>query len=313
MKKIVVTLDSTQISSFLECPRLWDYGDRQHLTLKVQEPNNAMMIGSYGHKLLEIYYKGRAAHLSGADAIQKAKAFDPDTESCECGHEQSKHIIIGGTPFCHKGCSCKTFTPKPYPLPKDIRADVARRFELHCYTYANRDFIVTDERAVEVGFSHRLYESSTRLYILEGRIDLFNPKDPEMNTIGFVDHKFQMQRRDLYEKSVQFRNYAYVTKARLAIINYIRMAKNIDGNTFQRKLISFSPMEHLWWEKELLKIYNAIAGYIVGEAFPPNWNSCQGRFNTRCAFTSLCEEINSDIVEAKKEQLYVLKEQWRPW
>ena len=312
--KLILTLDSTQISTWLECNRLWDYGNRQQLTLKIEEPNIAMMIGSYGHKLLEIYYKERCAGKRGAESIALAKKWNPDIETCECGHSNISHIqTVDGPFFCMPSCPCLAFTPKPYPLPLDKRAEVQRRFELYCYTYSDNDFHVTDPRKVEVGFSVVVKETVDRLYILEGRIDLFDVEHPQGN-ISFVDHKYQMARRDLFEKSIQFRNYGWATKATIGMINYIRMAQKIDKDTFSRKIISYSRAEHKWWEIELIKIYDEVAYSIRDEVFKPNWNSCQGRFNTRCAFTSLCDEINVNVREAKKEQLYsIKKEVWRPW
>lgn len=313
MSKLILTLDSSQISQWLECNRLWDYGSNQNLCLQVKEPNDAMMMGSYMHKLLEIYYVERCKGSNGVTSIAAAKAWNPDTETCECGHAVDQHMVTDdGVYFCKPECKCLQFNSVPYPLDAVKRKDVVSRFEIYCYTYANNDFSVNDTRKVEVGFSTSLYESYDRIYILEGRIDLFDVDSPASH-LDFVDHKSQLQRRDLYEKSVQFRNYAWAVKAKMGMINYIRFAKNVDQYTFQRKLLTFSAAEHAWWEQELIKIYDDVARSIRDDTFTPNWAACQGRFNTKCAFTSLCEEINPSVRDARKEQLYTIKEAWRPW
>src|SRR5690348_15830065 len=96
------------------------------------------------------------------------------------------------------------------PPVVDFRIDallsqqVKTRFREYCYTYINNDVIPASPEHVEVGFSEVVYESASRLYLLEGRIDIMGTLQG-LNTI--VDLKFQGRTRELYKKSIQFRNY----------------------------------------------------------------------------------------------------------
>jgi hypothetical protein len=137
---------------------------------------------------------------------------------------------------------------------------------------------------------------------------------------GWADHKFQSRERDLYLKSIQFRNYSMVTKLPIGVVNYIRFAKKIEKDkTFKRAVISFSRLEMEAWRQELLAIFNRVEQFL---RFPEtmssveirNWAACSGRFGYTCEFTPLCEEWNnSPLVQLKKEAEFKKKVEWRPW
>jgi len=312
MPKQTLILDSTQIDAFLTCPQLWDYGQKQRLSPAAGAPTSeAMLMGTYGHKLLELYYKAKAKGASQVQAIKVAEEFDPDREGkceiCNMDNLMDDHDLMSIDQL-HK------FSPKPFPLEKPKRYEVLQRFREYSYTYSVGDIEPISPAHVEVGFSHLLYEDSERVYILEGRID-------NIGTISgqqvWQDHKFQLRSRDLYKKSIQFRNYALVMYATMGIctgiINYVRLTKGITKDTFKRDLTQFNGIELLHWKYELKSIYDKIYLSQLNNNYELNRASCSGKFGYPCDFTPLCEEYNADIVKAKKAQFYTVREEWKPW
>lgn len=326
MTKQTLILDSTQIASFLECPRLWNFSYRENLELRPRDggadQNRPLLMGTYGHKLLEIYYKVKSKE-GALKAVDAALAFDPDA-ICECGHENGEHHkdLESNERFScnYDECKCEQYKQVEFPLPLADRAAVTKRFREYCYTYANNDFQPHDESTVEVGFSYKLHEDDTKLYVLEGKIDLLGTDASGQQNI-IMDHKYQLRTHTLYAKSVQFRNYALATDHRMLIINYIRLTKEVTKDTFQRQIASFTLPELEWWKRQLISVYDRVAAaqscaatvnnYWLSDFSNPNWASCSGRFGYPCHFTPLCEEPH--MAQYKKGSLYQVKKEWRPW
>lgn len=302
----------------MNCERLWKYGYDERLTpLGRPEVGEAAMMGTYGHKLLELYYESLAKGESQSAALESAVAFDPDREKCGCGHTAEYHQQVDGGLLgtkclgCTNGQPCFNFVPVPFDLEKPKRSAVAQRFREYVYTYSHTDIVPKAPEYLEVGFSEKLYEDDERLYVLEGRIDFIGSY---CGAEAVVDHKFQLRERDLYKKSIQFRNYALVTHTSLLLINYIRLAKGITNKTFQRVPATFIAQEHRWWRDELLKIFRRME-LARSEGTRQNWSACSGKFGYECDFTNLCEPMEQDetFIEAKKQALYTIKPVWKPW
>ncbi len=314
MSKQIVIADSTQIDTFLQCERLWNYEHVERLIPAGIKVSQAAVMGSLGHKLLDLYYTSLAMGESPEMAIEVALAFDIDTWFCTCNHSFDKHVV-----FCsEKGCECKEFISMRYDLPLPEREQVRQRFREYCYVYSIKTGLIpTSPKHIEIGFSHLIYEDSEAMFILEGRIDLIGSLSG-MECIA--DHKFQLREKTLYKKSIQFRNYALVTNANLLIINMIRLAKTIGPKTFELVPVSFTSLEHKWWERELISIFKRMACAIRlassnGGQMEPNWSSCSGRYGYECDYTRLCEPTEQDpwLIDTKKKTLYTIKPIWRPW
>jgi hypothetical protein len=295
--KRIVIADSTQIEAFCQCNRLWHFGHQLHLEPKPTGPtaeglvSNALMMGSYGHKLLEVYYKTLCVDSNQSHALDAALAtpMSPDI----------------------------TLNQKEIAL-------VQQRVREYMCVYVNNDIKPLSPEYVEVGFSEPLYEDDECLYILEGRIDIIGQQQG-LNLI--VDHKFQMRMKYLYEKSIQFRNYAMVSRLNLLVINYVRLTQSVTPDTYKRRIANFSPGEHEWWKGKLIDIFQdmdiAIQCAAIAkekgngpewEAFSPTWSTCSGKFGYPCYFTQLCEEFaNPEVVERKKNVLYQIRKDWKPW
>lgn len=345
-KRTVLVLDSSQVSAFLECPTQWYYKYVKNLIPnpppgQVGSQNVPMDSGTYGHKLLEIIYKERAkCNYSGA--IDLAFAYDIDKETCRCSHGREKHNgwikypednqlaiekakvdgILGETSCLSIGCPCTEFVAVEFPLSRPDREYVKNR--VLEYTMVEGTTIPTlvapSPDHVEVGFSHKLYESDDKLFILEGRIDLLGKIANNVEN-GWADHKFQARERNLYLKSIQFRNYSMVTELPLGVVNYIRLAKKIERDkTFKRSIISFSRREMAGWKDNLIKVFGKIEQAILcNDWYDPgdNWrnrDSCAGKFGYPCDYTKLCEEfVNPPLIRIYESSEFRQKAPWRPW
>jgi hypothetical protein len=282
VSKLTIVADSTQIARFLECPMLWNLEFKENLAAIALPPNDAIMMGSYGHKLMDLFYKATARGVKTADALEQAIAFNPDSEAGEAG----------------------------FPLSQEKRAIVKQRFVEYVYTYINNDFVPLSPDHVEVGFSEPIYEDASRLYVLEGRIDLIGTYQ---GLHCSIDHKFQLRAHALYKKSIQFRNYAMVTKTNMFIINYVRLTKGVQNGTFQRDIASFTPLEHYAWKQRLIRAFDKMALALQSETFEQSWDACSGKFGYPCQFTPLCEESDKGLIQLKKQTQFVQKPEWKPW
>lgn len=347
MPKKILTLDSSQIDSFLTCPTLWFYHYKKRLEQRPRdgfERNKTPMdMGTYGHKLLEIIYKERAKgnHLGATDV---AFAYDLDKETCRCSHGREYHRVwaqdwkesnnLKGSDGCGSiGCTCTEFEPVEFPLNAVDREFTRERVLQYTFVEGSTipELIPKSEKHVEVGFSHKLYEDSDRLYILEGRIDLLGQIARNVEE-GWADHKFQARERNLYLKSIQFRNYAMVTQLPLGVVNYIRFAKKIEkDHTFKRDLISFSRAELDWWRGELIKVFHKVEN-VCNPVFPDtipsgvdwqwydssdtlrNRSACSGKFGYPCDYVSLCEDaMVPQLIKIREDNDFIVKPAWRPW
>ena len=292
MKKILI-LDSSQISAYYTCPVLWTFEYKNNLTVsnQIDEP---IMAGTYGHELLDRYYKARCLGEPSARAANIALAFLP---------------------------------PADFMLSDELIKLIRARFNHYWMTYANNDFdplfketyaigidnngLPVDDAVktplVEQGFSYPLLDTKEYLFILEGKIDLI------CNYHGgkaIVAHKFQFRKRDHYKKRIQFKNYCLATNINTLIVNYIRLHKELSKDTLVRMPCSFNPFEIQVWKGELIEIYKRIAN----EKIAHNWDSCEGKYGYPCKFTKICDEWpNSATANAVKAQYYQIKKEWKPW
>ncbi|MGH7238785.1 MAG: hypothetical protein ACREHG_01835, partial [Candidatus Saccharimonadales bacterium] len=285
---ITLILDSTQLVNFSMCPTYWNYSDCGRLQLTTAHARPAMKMGTFGHYLFEKYYKGIANGYSKSKALESAMDAIP--------HE---------------------FTD---PLESDKVEIVRKRVIEYVYTYLNSDFELTcSAGGIECGFTEKLYEDSKRLYILEGKIDILAAKSG--SSVFVVDHKFQLSRKALYKKSIQFRNYSMVANATMLMINYVRLTQKVDATTYQRDISTFTAQDHAQWKQSLINKYDAIAEYLrfkdtrmdVGAEQYRNRSSCSGQYGALCPYIMLCDEPNAAISKSMETTMYTIREAWKPW
>lgn len=323
MAKSTLVVDSSQIATFLECPQKWEnYYLKRLEPIAMPDTDDALNSGTYGHKLLEIYYRMRARHASQEDTAQAMLAYNPDEDTCECGCFRELHCPVPALDIeeCTRCKKCTKFRPHPFKLDTKARKKVYNRIvrEYSANYWQTNDFMPLSEQHIEVGFSEPIYEDSANLFVLEGRIDMI-AKWQGLDV--FVDHKTQTKTHWIYPRSVQFKNYALITKCTTGVINYVRLTDKIVHNeTLNRDMVCFNSVEMEDWKKKLVQIFFRIKKAI--ETKPDrNWNACSGGRLTYdrnkpqyCWYRDLCEEIDPRVAERKEKQLYKIKENiWRPW
>src|ERR1041385_8702001 len=279
-------LDSSQISTDLECQEKWNLSYIENLTrsITIDDPIAA---GTLMHKYLEIYYKSIGYGHTPLNAYKIAAAFNPDLEDkADAGQ---------------------------YPLGTDLRKRVLGRFTDYVTVYtAKKDYEVAKKKPlIKQGFSYELLNTNEYLFVLEGKIDLLAVLGSEH---VWVDHKLQFRERELYSKSIQFRNYSLATGLNLGVINYIRLHQSVNEKTLVRQPISFSSLENRLWKQELIEIFISISKSLTnGVGFKKNRESCSGKFGYACPFTPICEEWSGETREAIKQRDFVQKKEWKPW
>jgi hypothetical protein len=322
-EKFVLVMDSSQLDTFDTCPQMWYYQYHEGLMQVNARPNVPMDMGTYGHKLLELYYKSISREFNPVKAMNYALKFDFDKEICHCGHNQDKHDLIEFGPCCETiGCTCQQFEPIEFPLNLQQRNQVKERFIEYCMIQGTSipNLVPHSPNHVEVGFSKKLYEDNERLFILEGRVDLIGQIANNVEK-GWADHKFQTREKDLYLKSIQFRNYSLVLELSIGVVNYVRLAKKFEvGKTFKRDVISFSKLEIDWWRDRVIQMFFNVERAIKLAAWDSETDqnhrrsACSGKYGYECYYTPMCNQaFNPAFVQIIKETDFKQKPIWRPW
>lgn len=219
--KTTLTLDASQISTYLKCPLMWYYAYHERLQLSSLK-TEALDKGTLVHELLAIYYNLKDSSPCARDeAIETFKAIHGD--------------IYHELEF------------------------MCNRFALYTERWKNSDFKVLTNNGipgVEIGFSKLLYENDAVRFIVEGRIDLLSTIQ---GIPCFVDHKTQSKVNYLYHYTPQFKTYAWATGYRYGIINYFGLQQKYEeGKTFRQDLVSFNEDMILDWEKRLKRVFGEI-------------------------------------------------------
>jgi hypothetical protein len=303
MPRQILILDSSQIDTWETCKMSWKLSYDENLRHLGEFEREDIEMGTYGHKLMEIYYTNRALGFPIDKCVTECEQFH---ESCNKVEDfwlnpEGREKVFDRFDLYWKAYSRADISPA---LGKPVHEIVIDPFD-------NVNDVFSPNPLVEKGFSYELLNTPDYLFVLEGRVDLIG----DLNGITvFMDHKFQGRRRALYTKSIQFRNYSMALNLSLGVINYVRLAKEIDSKeTFKRELISFPLWEREWWRKELIKIFHRIASSKKEEDFGKNFSACSGKFGYQCQFTKICEEHNLVTIQAVKDQHYKKKEVWKPW
>lgn len=307
MSKLTLILDSSQLAQAMSCYQQWAYSNVNRITIyeSGKEANRAMNMGSFGHKLMEIYYKDPFG-----TGFEQAMDYAPNGFVAEIA--DGKEVLVANEQEAQTLPGVHLI--QPFDLPKeDIEIVRARWFDYFGTISArNRELDIkpTSPDHVEVGFSEVIYEDEAYLFVLEGKIDVRG----EIQGIPIImDHKFQLRKTDIYAKTIQFRNYAMIGRVNQLLVNYVRLTKKVDADTFDRKISVFSPVEHQVWRQRLINEYFKIAAMIEKETFVKNWSNCQGKYGTICQYTPLCEEWDGKLVQLKIAQNYHPKQEWKPW
>jgi hypothetical protein len=286
---ITIALDSSQLVNKLKCSEKWNLSGRQHLVLSGTK-TGPLDNGTVFHKLLELYYIERF-HKNVYDAGQEALVKFLPSEEAKLIDDETKLFLI-------------------------------KRFREYVMNYASSDFQplrIAGIPSIELGFSSIFYEDEHRKFIIEGKIDLLTSYREDLS---FVDHKTQGRAMNIYPYTPQFLTYAMVTKSKKAVINIIRLHKELTKDTFLRVPITFAPHQIEHWKHQVMREFMEIYSVLIkAEAegkspiFEKNLGECGGAFNSNpCQFTQLCELApgSQEIYENLKKFKYHEKI-WTPW
>lgn len=277
----IITLNSSGISAYLQCPEKWNLAFNQGLILAEQK-REAMDKGSAFHKLLELYYIERL----------NRSVFDAAKVAIEKYRETEEFKLVGE----HQNFLMQRFT------------DYVIRYQSDDFNPIKLENIPS----TEMGFSYLFYENQDVKYILEGKIDLISTIGQEMI---LVDHKTQSRQAELYRFKPQFLTYSLISGIRKLVVNYIGFQKNITDMTFRRTLITFP--EHLieQWRVTLERKFYEISLALGNGWFEKNQEACGGPFSSyHCQFTQLCElnPANQEMIANVKNFKYTVSpyESW---
>jgi PD-(D/E)XK nuclease superfamily len=304
MSKQIVVADASQLSCYDECEEKWHLQYNQNLVHIGADEDSPMDAGTYGHKLLEIYY-GNIKRIGKAEAFKKAIQYNIHT------HPEA---INGQFPLTNDmiGRIRERFTN--YYLHYSVIGDfdVCYHKKLTIRSDGNYGLLdaIEDQPLIEQGFSTAILDTSEYLFVLEGKIDMI--AQTVMGT-AFIDNKWQFRERDLYTKSIQFKSYAMATGLKIGIINYIRMKKNFDATTLQRQCIAFNSQELKYWKEECIEMFHRMAKSLRSHNFIHRWSACDGKYGYKCEYAPICEEYNPRIKNAVVSTNYKKRKEWKPW
>lgn len=298
--RIHITLGASQIANFLMCPTYWVYSDvermrQQPLTILTEDHKTDR--GTYGHSLMDCFYKAKARLRNINDALVFTLDAIPEIR------EKSKLLV-------------------------STYEEIEKAFKQYCMNaiVSNVDFDPISEDSVEIGFTRVLLETDRFVFTIQGRIDML-AKFMGYEPFVVVDHKYQWSVNTLYSYNPQFRTYAMVTNAPALIANYIRVY--VKSTTFERQVVGFSENDHYRWRQYLIdNVFHKIMGSLtfyggssinIKESLKKieeksNLQACKGEYNI-CQFTKICERlepIGHPIREATKT-FYHIGEGHVPW
>lgn len=297
--KLIITLDSSQMKTFMECEQKWCMSYVENLQYHL-----AKMIyldkGTFVHKLLEVFYVLRTLNPKEDRFITQKTVID---------------LYKKGKLFKHSG------------LTKEDEQFICERFLQYVMKWISYDFVPSKRNGtpgVEIGFSKVLYETEESLYIVEGKIDLISQTNHPIPFDCFVDNKSQERMKNLYPFKPQFLTYAWATGFKWGIINYFRLQQKYDPrDTFRRDLIYFEDWQVNKWKVKMIRLFERIERVmrkneisqmenLKPEMFEQNELSCGGaNESSPCSFTHICE--NPGYEKEMKMVYYNVRSKWSPW
>lgn len=315
-----MTLDSTQIKMFLECPFSWYIQYVMKLDT-LGRSKEALHKGSLMHLALETYYHNPSPEVAQVivQFFQAIKRANGNSEKLQRIHTMWAETFPKVS-ISHPDGSSKL---DEFILDEKTYDFVMSRFLAYVNYYEDDMIEPLNQSSVEVGFSREIGKfSDGEPMILEGKIDVL-AKDRGADRVRFWDHKTQGRKSDLYPNKVQFRTYDLALnfgKSDIGYggINYIGLTEKFDNETLRRRLMYFTvESRHQWLDYVRDFVFIPARATLEGcwrDGVLPTqrFGSCAGAFeSTPCKFHQICEETGNEITSAKQQLIHV--GDWRPW
>lgn len=281
MDKKILTLNSTNIATFLECPRKYKYSAEQSLVTK-NFRSEAMDKGELMHHLICRWFELRMA--------------------------RDKNPLVTITE------EMRLLNGRFNSLEKEDLEFLRQRFFAYTMFWSDdqaKPLVLNGKVAVEVGFTVKIFEDSDFIFLLEGRLD----RVAEQQGITFLlDHKTFSRKYDYSHRRPQFLNYVLGAQLSGLLINkicidYIGLTQTINKETFRRDMFSYPQGTIQEWKQFLIdRVYFPIAR---GD-FYKNRGACAGAWYP-CYFIELCDCPSKRAEEELIQLKYEKREQHRSW
>lgn len=281
--KRIITLNSTAIVIYLECPKKYDFAVIQSLARKGFK-SEAMGKGEIFHHLICRYW---------ALKLEKhPKPFIAITEELRAMKANFSYI------------------------PEEDLEALRQRFFAYSIFWESdpaKPLVIEGKLAMEIGFSVKIFESDEYIFILEGRLD----RIATQQGIDFLlDHKTQSRKSDYHWRRPQFLNY--ILGAQLSgmninklMVDYIGLQQTINKDTFRRDMFSYTQSAIKEWHQYLInRIYKPIAEN--GDIWLKERGSCEGTYSP-CLYNELCDAPSARAEQELIQLNYEKVEQHRSW
>jgi hypothetical protein len=281
MAKAKVILDATLLTSLMSCPRKADLRFNE-LLVPIDGKSNSLECGSLVHVILEYFNKGKMAGLGRNDAI-------------ELGFAAGRTYIAGCKTCGNAEAPCTKHKDNDWTGMVNTPEESDRKFtgwkwvlstmEQYFDYYHNDSFITI---AAEEVRGEQVYEDDDIAVIWKAKFDEI--VDTE---IGLVprDHKTMKQNRDTLTLNNQFIGQCLLTKSRTIVVNKIGFQTSLKPEEkFIRASISYSADKFAEWINDILPYYaRMLVAYTQAGHFPPNFDSCEGKYGMCNYLTNICE------------------------
>jgi len=309
--KTNVIMDSQILTSLMKCPRLSDFRFNLNL-LSLDGKSNSLECGSIVHKFLEVYYGTQIKGISKAQAagfgfaaanlyIQGCK-FCTDFRPFEIVDDTTQLVTKVDTPVCgHKVDEYEGVknTPKDSEEYRIGWQYVLETIDQYLDYYKNDYWIPLE---VEVVKGKILYEDSEIRILWKAKLDWVGDTN---QGIFPMDHKTMKQNRPTISLKNQFMGQSLLMGTQGVIINKIGFQKTLPAKEkFIRPMVNFSIARQLEWQSEILPFWaKQLVMYAEGGYWPPNWESCEGRYGM-CSYSNVCSGDSDDRERLLKEEFY---------
>jgi len=291
--RIVLALDSQQVSNFSACPA--KYFQVNVLDLVHRVPVRAYEIGSLIHEILRRINRAKLNHRKGF-RFGPSYTFDfkTDTKLLEIGFRALK----------------RSRTPKL--SPEDLAFHTSQFVSFYAWRKQQERFL--KPIGSEVGFSKIIYEDKDVVFVYEGKIDEIVRIEPD-GRLGWVDYKSQSREYQIYRNRNQFLGYSWALETNVGFICYYGLQK-VKENPFKYVTLSHTNSLLAQWKCDTIRIFRQIVNLLPfgQEAFERRRNSCDSSNFGLCQFVRLCDNITAPVpVQIGLKRMWYKEEKWIPW
>lgn len=263
--KRIVHLTGSHLNEYQKCPTSYNHSMIENLRMLTTP--SYFSRGSFMHKVLEHYYRGKLLKKEGND---KYKNLD---------HGQIISLAIEDARY--------------YAVKESIDSptvnEVLERLELYFKKYYSDGW---EPLFVEQPFSKVLFEDERLLILYEGQIDLIVRN--MSGSIIPVDHKGQSRKSTPIPFANQFTGYSWVTGSERFIVNQIGFQSSIKepDKLFRREelYIPFEKQEE--WVEDSVRWVRRMLESKDTNYWSKNRTSCD-KYG-RCAYLPICESVKAD-------------------